>query len=659
MGVSLRRVAFAAVLLGTGAMLVRYAFAGEGSALVIFWFDRVLYHIVLLAVSGLILARALRGDNRLAWMCLGSAALFWSLGDTYYATVLWGRDPMPYPSVADGLWMLFYPPAYAGVLLLARARLAHVRHTSWLDGAIGGLGIASVGAAVAFGTIVDATGGDKLAVATNLAYPLADMVLLSLVVGVLAVTGWRPGRQWLLIAGGLPCFAVADTFYLFRIAADSYRFGTLLDSGWLVALTLLAFAAWSSVVHLRVRFEGWQLLTAPTLFGFAALGVTIYDHWGRVTVLALALSSACIVALILRLALVFRANLRMIRTRSNQALTDALTGLGNRRRLLQDLGDREPSRQVLALFDLDGFKNYNDTFGHPAGDALLARLGAALAKAAGPQGTAYRMGGDEFCILIPADESPERAVATAATALSDRGDGFDISASYGFVVIPDQACEPSAALGAADRRMYRHKNRKRTSASRQTSDALLRVLTERSPTLADHGDNVAALAAEVAQVLRLPDDEAHQLAQAAELHDVGKVAIPDAILNKRGALDDDEGAFIKQHTMIGERILAAAPALADVGRIVRSTHERWDGGGYPDGLAGDETPLVARIIGVCDAYDAMTSTRPYRAAMSPEVAVATLARNAGTQFDPRIVDALCDVVKTATNPRDNPVLAAK
>ena len=639
-------------------MLVRYAFAGEGGAFIVFWFDRVLYHIVLLTLSGLILARALCRDNRLAWICLGSAALCWSLGDTYYASVLWGRDPMPYPSVADGLWMLFYPPAYAGVLLLARARLAHVRHTSWLDGVIGGLGIASVGAAVALGTIIDATGGDTLAVATNLAYPLSDMVLLSLVVGVLAVTGWRPGRQWLLIAAALSCFAVADTFYLFRIADQTYRFGTLLDSGWLVALTLLAFAAWSRPVHLRVRLEGWQLLAAPTLFGLAALGVNIYDHWARIPVLALALSSACIVALIFRLALVFRDNLRMIRLRSDEALTDALTGLANRRRLLQDLGDREAPRQVLALFDLDGFKNYNDVFGHPAGDALLTRLGAALAKAAGPQGTAYRMGGDEFCMLITAEKGSEQAVATAAAALSERGEGFDISASYGFVVIPHQSSEPAAALGAADRRMYRHKNRKRTSASRQTSDALLRVLIERSPILAEHADGVAALAAEVAQVLLVPDDEAHQIAQAAELHDVGKLAIPEAILNKRRPLNEDEWAFIKQHTMIGERILAAAPALADVARIVRSSHERWDGRGYPDSLAGYETPLGARIIAVCDAYEAMTSNRPYRAAMSREVAVATLAQNAGTQFDPTVVDAFFYVLETTTAPRAHPAPAA-
>ena len=399
----------------------------------------------------------------------------------------------------------------------------------------------------------------------------------------------------------------------------------------------LSFAAWTPGARLRVRIEGWQLLAAPTLFGLAGLAVLVYDHWTRVHVLALALSTACIGALMLRLILVFRDNLRMIRSSRHEALTDALTGLGNRRRLLEDLAENEGSRQVLALFDLDGFKSYNDSFGHPAGDSLLARLGAALETAIGPSSRAYRMGGDEFCTLHPGDGDPELAVARAAAALSERGEGFEISSSYGFVTIPDEAADPSSALRSADQRMYDQKNGKRTSAGRQTTDALLRVLMERNPNLAGHGDSVAELASETGKLLHLPEHELDQLAQAADLHDVGKVAIPDAILNKTGSLDPEEWAFIHQHTVIGERILAAAPALANVGSLVRSSHERWDGAGYPDRLAGEQIPLGSRIIGVCDAFDAMTSDRPYRGPMTVEQAVAILSENAGTQFDPSIV----------------------
>src|SRR2546421_39461 len=127
--------------------------------------------------------------------------------------------------------------------------------------------------------------------------------------------------------------------------------------------------------------------------------------------------------------------------------------------------------------------------------------------------------------------------------------------------------------------------------------------------------------------------------QAAELHDVGKLAIPDSILNKPGPLDQEEWAFMRRHTLIGERIVASAVSLREAAPIVRATHERWDGAGYPDGVGGEQIPLAARIIAVCDAFDAMVTTRPYRIGMSPEDALAELRRCAGTQFDPAVVDA--------------------
>ena len=131
---------------------------------------------------------------------------------------------------------------------------------------------------------------------------------------------------------------------------------------------------------------------------------------------------------------------------------------------------------------------------------------------------------------------------------------------------------------------------------------------------------------------------------AAELHDVGKVAIPDAIINKPGPLDDDEWAFMRRHTLIGERIVAAAPALGAVAQLVRASHEHWDGAGYPDATAGEDIPLGARIVAVCDAYDAIVSDRPYRRGRSAAEAMAELHRCAGTQFDPAVVDAFAAVL---------------
>ncbi len=333
------------------------------------------------------------------------------------------------------------------------------------------------------------------------------------------------------------------------------------------------------------------------------------------------------------------------------AYHDVLTGLPNRRRLMQDLEDRladhgaEPT--LLIVFDLDGFKAYNDAYGHPAGDALLTRLGERLEAAVSGRGDAYRMGGDEFCVLAELKADGQDALAAAGSAaLRERGEGFEITASYGSATIPLEAATASEALGMADQRMYARKGRTRTSAGRQATDALLAALAERNPGLGEHLDDVTDLCEAVGRELGLSDEEMTPLLQAAALHDVGKVAIPDAILDKPGPLDEAEWEFMRTHTLIGERILAEAPALADAARIVRASHERYDGDGYPDGLAGDEIPLAARIIAVCDSYDAMTSNRPYRTAMSTELALSELHNGAGTQFDPRVVKAFVMTIRS-------------
>ena len=334
------------------------------------------------------------------------------------------------------------------------------------------------------------------------------------------------------------------------------------------------------------------------------------------------------------------------------AYHDALTGLPNRRKLMQDLEARlaapEAEPTLLIVFDLDGFKAYNDAYGHPAGDALLVRLGERLEAAVSGRGDAYRMGGDEFCVLASLRADGQGPLAAAgATALAERGEGFGITASHGAVAIPLEATTPSEALGVADQRMYARKGRRRTSAGRQATDALLKALAERNPGLGDHLDDVTDLCEAVGHELGLSEEEMTPLLQAAALHDVGKVAIPDAILDKPGPLDDGEWEFMRTHTLIGERIMAEAPALAEAARIVRASHERHDGTGYPDRLKGEEIPLAARIVSVCDSYDAMTSDRAYRTAMSPELALSELHNCSGTQFDPRVLKAFVAAVKSS------------
>ena len=336
---------------------------------------------------------------------------------------------------------------------------------------------------------------------------------------------------------------------------------------------------------------------------------------------------------------------------THMAFHDPLTGLPNRRSLITDLekglaAATSERPLVLLLSDLDGFKADNDTYGHLAGDALLDRLGSNLAAAVESYGSAYRMGGDEFCVLATPPEGGAETLALMATAaLSEHGDGFSITASSGSVSLPAEAAKPVEALGMADQRMYARKNLdSRASAGRQSTDVLLRVLSERSPDLGIHLSEVTALAHAVATKVGLPEDQLAPLLQAASLHDVGKSAIPDEILSKPAPLNDEELAFMRRHTVIGQRILGGAPALANAAQLVRWSHERVDGRGYPDGLRGDEIPLGARIITVCDAYDAMTSDRPYRATMSKEGALSELSGCAGTQFDTAVVDAFRSVL---------------
>ena len=325
-----------------------------------------------------------------------------------------------------------------------------------------------------------------------------------------------------------------------------------------------------------------------------------------------------------------------------QATTDGLTGLANRRKLLTDLDRlvRTASAEepiVLTMFDLNGFKNYNDAFGHPAGDALLLRLGHALGEAVAPfSGRAYRPGGDEFCVIAAAGR--QHAMEQAASqALTEKGLGFAVSTAFGSVVIPRDTGDASEALRKADEAMYAQKHSGRATAGRQSSDVLLRALAERHPDLDDHMEGVTELAGQLGKELGIEGEELDQLRHAAALHDVGKVAIPDAIIAKPSALTAEEWEFMRRHTLIGERIIAAAPALAAAAHLVRSTHEAWDGSGYPDGLAGAEIPLGSRIIAVCDAFDAMISSRPYARSKTAEEAGVELRRCAGTQFDPRIV----------------------
>jgi two-component system, cell cycle response regulator len=609
-------------------------------------FAKGAYWTVIIGASLLTLWRAnsVRGREGLAWGLIGTGSLLWACGDVYWTLVLADNAVIPVPSVSDAGYLAFYPLVFAGLCLLLRARVEGAPKTLWVDGLTAALAAGAMSAAVVLQAVLHTVGGNALGVATNLAYPIGDLILLAVVVVAFALRGWRADRTWALLGLGIVLFWIADSYYLVTVANETYTYPSMFDGGWTSCLVLFSAAAWQPARRtVAAQDSGATRFTAfPIAFASLGLGILVLAALGSLNSLAVVLAAASLLAVFARLVLSLRENAGMLVASRHEALTDALTGLGNRRALTRDL-DRVAGGQrggaVLALFDLDGFKHYNDSYGHPAGDALLQRLGAKLAAHVAGAGTAYRMGGDEFCVLLADGAAPDEEAAACAGALSEQGDGFTITCSFGAIAVPGEAQDAGEALRIADQRMYAHKHNGRSSARNQSRDVLLRALAERNPELGQHISGVAELAEAVARGLHLDEEQVDHVRHAAALHDVGKVAIPDAILDKPAALDEAEWEFIRRHTIIGERIVAAAPALRQVAALVRSSHERWDGGGYPDALTGEEIPLGARIVSVCDAFDAMVADRPYRSGMDAADALAELERCSGTQFDPDVVTA--------------------
>lgn len=611
-----------------------------------------LYNAILLGAAVLCGIRAFsQRDERVAWVLLAVGLAIYASGNVYWSQVLADLDEPPYPSVADGLWLGGYLFFYVAIVLLARARLPRLGARLWLDGLIAALTVAAVSAAVVFKAVRETTGGDFWPTATNFAYPLADMVLFGLVVGVLAAGRKRLDRTWIVLGAGFGVFAICDSIYLYQVAKGTYATGTALDLGWILGAVIISLAAWQPARRETGPTDDVPSIVLPVVLSLGSLALLVQDHGSSTETLAVALAAASMLAVICRLAVTHHQSRENLTISRQQARTDSLTGLGNRLKLLRDLelvltDDEGPRPHLLLLFDLDGFKHYNDSYGHPAGDALLHQLGSQLEATVAGEAMAYRMGGDEFCVLAPwdADRAPDPLIERARIALSTHGDGFKIGASCGHAAIPGEAFEASEALRVADRRLYTEKNSGRISALAQSKSVLRRAVDEWDPELGAHGEAAARLAAVTARELGLDDEDVERIATAAELHDIGKIAIPRTLLQKPDELDASEWEFLRRHTLIGERIVSGAPALVGVAKMIRSSHERWDGRGYPDALRGDEIPLGSQIVFVCDAYSAMTSERPYAPALSEGDAIAELRRHAGSQFSPAVVDAFLRAV---------------
>jgi two-component system cell cycle response regulator len=322
---------------------------------------------------------------------------------------------------------------------------------------------------------------------------------------------------------------------------------------------------------------------------------------------------------------------------SAEAQFDPLTGLATHDALLGDLRrELDGGREVtLYLFALDGFKDYNDAYGDQCGDALLGWLGRKLRDAVGSYGTAYRMRGGSFALLAVGSERFTNALcASAASALSESGDGFQISCDVGRASLPVETALPREGLELAARRASKAAGERHVKSGRRAPADTIEALR-----LVRSRQDVAALAVAIARRLDVPEAEIEDIENAMHLCDVGNVAVPRAVLSYPGKITGPEWQFILLHTLVGARLIAGPLGMEPVARLVRHSHERWEGAGYPDGLSGEAIPIGSRIVFVCSAFHDMTSERPHHVALEPADAVAQLERGAGSQFDPAVVEA--------------------
>lgn len=363
------------------------------------------------------------------------------------------------------------------------------------------------------------------------------------------------------------------------------------------------------------------------------------------------------------------------------ATTDPLTQLPNHGALIAAL-ERELARAyryrrpcTLCFIDLDHFKAINDGYGHRVGDTILCDFASLVRAHIREIDTLGRWGGEEFLAILPETSTDEAQVIAerVRTAVAGHaftmGGGMRLTCSIGIATFPGDANDRDGLIAGADQAMYAAKRLgrnqvrvasdpavlalwidKEKAGTREeiallgTVEALTALVEARDDYTGQHTYRVAMLTIQLALALGLGPSEAHMVGLAGRIQDIGKIGVPDSVLQKPARLSEEEYRHIFRHPVIGAEVVSRVPSLQALAPIIRGHHEHWDGSGYPDGLAGEEIPLGARILAVVDAYDAMITERHYQHAHDPAWALNELRRCAGTQFDPRVVEALAQVL---------------
>lgn len=359
---------------------------------------------------------------------------------------------------------------------------------------------------------------------------------------------------------------------------------------------------------------------------------------------------------------------RLVRSLQRLSGTDSLTGLANHRQIHELLAreqariERHGSGFGLVMLDIDGFKLLNDTYGHPCGDSALRHVAAILQANARASDVVGRYGGDEFVLILSQTTPAEatfvvekmRAAIAEKPFITPTGEKIPIHASFGIAVCPQDGHGVNELVVAADSNLYVSKRRGGDAVtgsghteSQDGSDtnsfgileSMVAAVDNKDKYTRRHSDEVTNYALTLGAALGLSEASLRVVRAGGLLHDVGKIGIPDRILRKPGRLTPEEWAIVKSHPSMGETLIRTMPDLGEIQALVASHHERFDGTGYPQGLAGADIPVLARILAVADAFSAMTTDRPYRKALTREEAISELRTGSGGQFDPGIVGA--------------------
>ena len=652
---------------------------------------------VLVLLGAAVGFRRSRSAERRFWLFIAVTATF-ILGSQVYSALyvaLVDRSGPPVPSISNAFDLAAMATFVA--LLVTMTRFRHASRAARVRYALDAVAVGLVGVAVLYSWVIGPwfaalaaaaglEGPDVWVKVLNSVYPIVGATILVGTLRNLIGTRFVRWESWeRLVGGGMAFFAAGLVGYPVSYADSVWGFASpwaaaVVEVTWLAGLYLVFAGA---VFRHTERDAPWRLGPLPVMepargwvpsvvmpaieilaipaFGIAAYGAV---DPGQRFLSALAVA-ALTVLLAARTALTIVDNGALF----SRSVTDSLTGLFNHRHFHERLraeisaAGRYGAAVSVIVLDLDDFSRVNSVGGHGAGDRALVQVARCVERGVRGRDAVCRIGGDEIGIVLTDTDSgtaviaAERVLAEIRTVTGP--DGRALTASAGVASYPSHSLDRDELVrradGAAYWAKYHGKNRAvlydpavvlsldaderirnlQEQAHLDSVRALAAAVDARDGDTRNHSHNVATLAALLAREVGLDERNVVLLELAGTLHDVGKIGLPDSILRKSGPLTDEEWAYVREHPALGQHILAST-RLVEILPWVRHHHERWDGRGYPDGLAGEDIPLEARLLALCDAFDAMTLDRPYRSAMSREAALQEIDLNLGTQFDPSL-----------------------